>query len=182
MIDSSLIEISLLASLAVILPIVPAYVLYKTLPAKTTVTGPFKGLDIQLTGAFGGYFLVLLVVVGLLFALQPPPPGLQVWEVSGRVASPRPVELSDFSIQPPRADVGPDGSFELSVLVEVDAEGNFDFPTVFISRPGFEPATISFNAKRPTFGTEKYEWDADKKARKIYIRTPVKLRPEGRPQ
>ena len=44
-----------------LLPIVPAYVLFKTLRSNARVTGPFAGLKIQLGGAFGAYFIVFLV-------------------------------------------------------------------------------------------------------------------------
>ncbi len=59
----------LLAALLLV-PLVPAYILYKNLPSKTSVKGPFKGLNIQLTGSFGGYFLLVFFSSGLLYALQ----------------------------------------------------------------------------------------------------------------
>jgi hypothetical protein len=50
-----------------LLPVIPAYIIYKFLPASDTdVSGPYKGLSLKLKGAFAGYFL--LVIVGL--ALQ----------------------------------------------------------------------------------------------------------------
>lgn len=50
-----------------LLPVIPAYILYKFLPAsETDVSGPYQGLSLKLKGAFAGYFL--LVIVGL--ALQ----------------------------------------------------------------------------------------------------------------
>lgn len=56
----------LLASFLV--PLLPAYILYKTLPAETKVSGPFKGLNINLSGAFDGYFL--LVLIAFAFSLK----------------------------------------------------------------------------------------------------------------
>jgi len=61
-----LMNITILVVLIVIMPIIPAYILYKSLPARTTVSGPFKGLNIQLTGAFGGYFVVVLLIAGFI--------------------------------------------------------------------------------------------------------------------
>ncbi len=52
-----------------ILPLIPAFLLYKFLPSKTNVTGPFKGLNLKLTGAFGGYFLLVIVAVAVFFPL-----------------------------------------------------------------------------------------------------------------
>src|SRR4051794_27730966 len=54
-----------------LLPVVPAYILYKFLPASDTdVSGPYKGLSIKLKGAFGGYFLLVLVGVALLYVMM----------------------------------------------------------------------------------------------------------------
>lgn len=53
-------------AVTLLLPIVPAYLLYKVLPSKARVSGPFKGLNIQLSGAFGGYFLLVVVVIAFV--------------------------------------------------------------------------------------------------------------------
>ena len=53
-----------------LIPIVPAYILYKLLPNETKVSGPFKGLNIQLTGSFGGFFLLVLLSSGLVAYFQ----------------------------------------------------------------------------------------------------------------
>jgi len=52
-----------------LLPLIPAFLLYKFLPSKTSVSGPFKGLNLKLTGAFGGYFLLVLTAIGVFFPL-----------------------------------------------------------------------------------------------------------------
>lgn len=44
-----------------LIPLLPAFVIYKFLPSKTAVKGPFKGLNINLTGAFSGYFLLVII-------------------------------------------------------------------------------------------------------------------------
>ena len=65
-------ELTTLFFLAAILllPLFPAYILYKNLPSETVVKGPFKGLNIQLTGSFGGYFLLVLFSSGFLSLQQ----------------------------------------------------------------------------------------------------------------
>lgn len=62
---------SLLYVLAAVmlLPLVPAFLLYKFLPSRTSVGGPFKGLNIKLTGAFSGYFLLVITAIGIFFPL-----------------------------------------------------------------------------------------------------------------
>lgn len=53
-----------------LVPLVPAFILYKYLPSKTNVTGPFKGLNLKLSGAFGGYFLLVIIAAGIFFPLM----------------------------------------------------------------------------------------------------------------
>lgn len=63
-------DLSFLYLLAVFLiPLIPAFILYKTLPAETNVSGPFRGLTINLSGAFGGYFLLVIIAFGFSLKL-----------------------------------------------------------------------------------------------------------------
>ena len=50
----------------VLVPLVPAWILYRYLPSRTLVTGPFKGLQLKLTGAFAGYFVIALFCFGVI--------------------------------------------------------------------------------------------------------------------
>jgi hypothetical protein len=51
----------------VMLPLVPAFILFKLLPSRAVVKGPLAGLDVSLGGAFGGY-VALTVFVATFFA------------------------------------------------------------------------------------------------------------------
>ncbi len=42
------------SAIVVLLPILPALILYRALPSNTVVRGPFKGLTVHLTGALVG--------------------------------------------------------------------------------------------------------------------------------
>lgn len=51
-----------------LIPVIPAFILYKFLPASDTdVSGPYKGLSLKLKGAFAGYFLLVIVGVTLQY-------------------------------------------------------------------------------------------------------------------
>jgi hypothetical protein len=63
-------EIFVILTTLLLLPLVPAFIIYKFLPSKTVVKGPFKGLNINLTGAFGGYFLLVIISIGLIYTLR----------------------------------------------------------------------------------------------------------------
>ena len=79
---------TIIALAAVILiPLLPAYLLYKTLPATAVVQGPFKGLNVNLQGAFGGYFVLVLLAFAVAQAFQPEDtyPRYEEYELLGSV-------------------------------------------------------------------------------------------------
>src|SRR5271167_2496018 len=45
----------------IIIPLVPAYVLFKALPSSADVSGPLQGLALKLSGAFAGYFALMVL-------------------------------------------------------------------------------------------------------------------------
>lgn len=54
-----------------LLPLVPAFIIYKFLPASDTdVSGPYQGLSLKLKGAFAGYFLLVIVGLVLQYAVM----------------------------------------------------------------------------------------------------------------
>src|SRR5688572_26106823 len=117
-------------AVVVLVPLIPAFLLYKFLPSgRTEVGGPFKGLDIKLSGAFAGYFLVVLIVTPFVVFLikskpdvvcppcpKPPPTQYEVYTVTGKVdleSSPDSEKLDykllTLSLAPPERTVKPDG-------------------------------------------------------------------------
>jgi hypothetical protein len=75
-----LLEAITLLAAVLLIPLVPAFILYKLLPSKAAVKGPFKGLDIALQGAFGGYFVLVLVAFGVMEAVRPDPSDFPLYE------------------------------------------------------------------------------------------------------
>lgn len=54
-----------------LLPLFPAFIIYKFLPASDTdVSGPYQGLSLKLKGAFAGYFLLVIVGVALQYVVM----------------------------------------------------------------------------------------------------------------
>src|SRR5207247_6190578 len=140
-------------AVVVLVPLIPAFLLYKFLPpGRTEVGGPFKGLDIKLSGAFAGYFLVVLIVTSLLVFLIktkpvvpcpvcPTPPATQyeVYTVAGKA------DLEDgpeypkiyykqltLSVEPDERTVKPDGSFSLAITVMPGQIGETKFPYLML--------------------------------------------------
>jgi uncharacterized membrane protein len=60
-----------LLSAVVLLPLIPAFLLFKLLPSRAVVKGPLAGMNVSLGGAFGGY-VALAVFVATFFASSKP--------------------------------------------------------------------------------------------------------------
>jgi hypothetical protein len=125
----------LIFSLWILLPILPAFILYKFLPGNViTVKGPFKGLKVDMAGAFAGYFLLFigcfLLVKQMIFEK---PDRYEVWTVKAMIYDEYGVPLSkiknkpDVSITPP-ADID-NGIFEFHIPVEVNSD-YYNFPSI----------------------------------------------------
>ncbi|HPQ43802.1 MAG TPA: hypothetical protein PKZ42_06185 [Syntrophales bacterium] len=155
-------EIIIYVVVTVILPILPAYILYKTLPAgKSIVRGPFKGLNIQLTGAFAGYFLIILTVFGFIELRVRE--RCQIWQVTGYVVleddlSPIETKAILVSEQPPSGTVNEDGSFKVNILVHHGATGELEWPILVFDHPSerYDVVPIDPSTKKYPFGVPPY--------------------------
>src|SRR5712691_8021061 len=152
----------------VLIPLMPAFVLYKFLPSGTTkVKGPFRGLDIKLSGAFAGYFLVVLMVTSFVIFLikrrppeKPPDPlkyQYEVYTVAGKVelkddSAPKPdYEGIKLSLAPSQVTINPDGSFSFEIPVRPGQLGAPDFPRLLVTHQDdrYSTATIPLSEKSP---------------------------------
>ncbi len=140
----------------VLVPIVPSYLLFRLLPEKAVVTGPFKGLRVDLSGAFAGYFLIFLVLIGVRGSFQAT--SYQRWEVTGQIVfpdasgniyiDPRYVTLSVPSM---RSDW--DGNFTMDFVTTSD--GQFGFPHLYINYPGYQAETFWLGPKDQNVRNER---------------------------
>lgn len=140
-------EIVLLVNLAflILLPIVPAYLLYKALPPTGASTDAvkgklLKGMEIKLSGAFAGYFAVLLLIIYKHDVIFPPPPpqAASVWHLHGRVLDEHgkpiePLDVKDFVFAPPTFQALPGGNFTLTIPTEPAEGGGARLPMLVIS-------------------------------------------------
>jgi hypothetical protein len=170
-----------LATLAIILllPIIPAFLLFKLLPNTAVVNGPFQGLRIDLSGAFAGYFALVLLVLSThsVWNPPPPPPGYQVWTVSGRVtdndgnAIPN-LNTGDFALQNPSlVTMDPAGNFKVTVPITFTSAGAPTYPSLCVSVPSsYTPNCIELD---PTASSMK----AVAAYSTMNINNPIQLQP-----
>lgn len=162
-----------------LLPLIPSILLFKFLPSTAAVSGPFKGLQINLGGAVGAYFLLVLVI---WFGPSPTPPSpSEVWRVKGYVQDENGNYLSadkvNMNVEPRSIDYLQDGSFEMQVLVKRDEQGEMKMPTLNVNwqpTQSFGNATIHLDPADQVSG-QKYNLETNQAKRQIRIKEAIKL-------
>lgn len=137
----------------ILLPMLPAYVLFKALPSTGNVDGKLQGMEIKLGGAFGGYFAVLI----LIFAqwgkiVPPPPPTSQAWEVDGQLNDDTGngipvVSADDFKSDPGFINWG-GGYFRIFIHTTPGDDGKPRFSPLMITPKGF--GTVPIHLEDPS--------------------------------
>jgi hypothetical protein len=134
----------------ILLPIIPAFILFKALPATGSVDGKLQGLEIKLSGAFAGYFAVVLLIVmnhAVLIPVQ-----YQMWTVTGQVVdeSGRPIDplaYKNIALEPnPLIPISP-GMFTLSFYSSSAPTGTS--PTLSISADDYATVCYSLDKSMP---------------------------------
>jgi hypothetical protein len=154
-------EVIILSCLAILLPIVPAYILYKTLPPeKTFISGPLQGLNIQLTGSFGGYFILVVVLIAFIkFVLPSGAESYQLWDVAGKIQLPEGYspETSDtvitMGIEPPRQQIYPSGRFIVQGVPIPKAAGADKPKLIFqqVRKGHYKKSVVHLDKEPPAF-------------------------------
>lgn len=147
-----------LIAFAILIPITPAYILYKALPSQAKVEGPFQGLNIRLGGAFAGYFLLVLLIFG--FHYSQPKNQYEVWEVQGQIHaddnnSSSVDSKAVLSLLPSTVNVRPDGRFSVLIATMPGINGGLKFPQLHIEHPDYQTVDIDLNESEPGYGQQK---------------------------
>lgn len=199
-------EIKQLIEVAVIvlIPIIPALILYSVLPSRATVSGPFKGLNIRLQGAFGGYFVLVLVVVAVVVEGRLSEerrlsanlyPKYETWTIEGYVKFPR--ALEEQSLYSLDILLAPKPGKRVGTLIEAHRQkfkvdlpvrrtgpedGSYEVPfnLVIFDHPDFQSTHLNLD---PEFAERKRR--VDEEGKRIIVTDPIELKaksamPEGR--
>lgn len=152
----------------VLLPIIPAYLLFKLLPSKADVTGPFQGYKVALGGAFAGY-IVLTVFIATYYAKNLHGPAYRIWTVHGRVRFPsgeRAAVRGDLGPPLVQPDLANGFSFQIPV-----AEGA-DVPDLVLHAEGYPPLNIPL-FEEPVPGEPDFKKRIDPKKGSIRFIQPI---------
>lgn len=198
-------------SVAILLPLIPAFLLYsklkKQFAGKTVIKGPFAGLQIDVSGAFASYFLLVLTVLLAFYgpggemgnlrakvkALEQQNsqfrPTIEVWEVWGQLElsedkkalSPESTANIRIALHPSPQAVMDDGTFRVDVVKHIRPGGAAELPILILSKDGWGSATVPLEEKRgPKLG-KQYTKTFDQSARRITIEDPIVLRQQRIP-
>ena len=168
--------------LILLLPLAPAFILFKFLPSSADAGGPLKGLTIKLSGAFGGYIVAVLLSWQIANSLLAP-----MWsdnwivvaqvKLDGAQIEGANVSESVVLMHPPTPDINSDGRLQMPIAIPRVRSAMFT-PTLTIEYHGYETANVTLdpdNKSVGAFGQKDYEVKFDAKTHRIIVGQPIIL-------
>jgi|KBSMisStandDraft_5_1062788.scaffolds.fasta_scaffold629226_2 hypothetical protein len=138
MLDNTLV----ILAFVVLLPLVPAFLLFKLLPSRAVVKGPLAGLNVNLGGAFGGYVALTVFVTTMASnanMLKPPKPPDPVWHVRGSITLEQDDSSSDqsvtFKLLPPAKDYS--AAIDKTFDVDIPMADRAPIPHFYFTAKGY---------------------------------------------
>lgn len=143
-------SVYLLVPLMTLVPMIPAYVLFKTLGGKAEVTGAeFYGFNVKLGGAFAGYFALLLLLYFIFKPFLVPSPTRLVYRLEGQILDDKqqgvPLTSDNFALMPspvPMIAADHNGHFSVSFIVDPDTGNSLRYPSIEVSYRDYLPTDL----------------------------------------
>ena len=171
--------------LVLLLPLIPAFVLFRFLPSSANVEGPFKGLTIKLGGAFAGYFVTVLLSWQVAKSFVEPT-WSENWNVVGQITfdgapanHPTPTQAVVL-VKPPTAEIEDSGSLQMMVPIPLVHDGAIGIQRLVVAVDGYETANVPLdpdNKHLGAYGGQDYQVTFDEKHHQILIGKPIVLIP-----
>ena len=120
-----------------LIPIIPAYIFFKFLPDSAVVNGPFKGLKINLSGAFAAYFLLFLIAYPLMSrVVKNHDSPYEIWTINGSLTDDdgsklKPSSQASITLIPSTEVIN--GEFNIDVIGTREESGMIRFPRISVS-------------------------------------------------
>jgi hypothetical protein len=121
--------------------------LRRALKSTGSLTGVWHGLDLQLGGAFAGYFaLVLLVLYSHNIWATP-----MTYVVTGQLVDEngQPVDLSTILLTPPPIKTLPDGEFVIYFAPSPGPAGDIQYPMISFNHKEYAVVNIPLDPSHP---------------------------------
>jgi hypothetical protein len=162
-----------------LLPLIPAFLLFKLLPSTGGAEGPMGGLTVKFGGAFAGYLVLFLC---LLYVRPRDPLHLHTWTVTGSVVfehadSEGDPNINDVLVRvvPPRLALMNQGVFSWEIPVLEDSGGGHQFPDLQIDLRDYRGVTIPLTPSR-AYGAPVVDVTYDAATRTITLTKPITLK------
>jgi hypothetical protein len=178
-----------------LIPLIPAMLLYTFLPSKTAVDGPFKGLNIKLSGAFSGYFLLVLIAISISIMvgksqnkklheqvnqltqkLEETNLNYEDWEISGKVDVENPPLTTIFS-NVDKAQPDNSGIFRTKVLVE---KNRSKLNMLCFYHQSGKYKILNLNKDFPPDDVANYDISVDSINKRVKIKKTIAINSTGR--
>jgi hypothetical protein len=169
-----------------LMPLIPAFLLFWFLPSSSEVEGPFKGLKIKLGGAFGAYIVAVVLSWQVAVSLLQPT-WSDNWNLIAHVnfdgsqaKHPSPSEALVL-VHPPTAVIDSSGVLQMQVTLPVVHTSASEIPSLIISHEGYEPVSVMLDPDGhhlAAYGGEDYKVSFDKRKHEIVVNKPVFLAPQ----
>jgi hypothetical protein len=159
-------------SAIVLLPLIPAFILFKTIKSSSAqVDGPLGGLKVSLGGAFGGY-VALTVFIATYFAHMP---HVTTWHVKGELQFPGAVpSVITCDVHPPEFTIYGENQFNLDLPIDEDGA----LPSIVIAANGFQTKTIDLADPDGKIGG-RYDAQKYSAASTIQVNKPIVFQKKG---
>jgi hypothetical protein len=166
-----------------LLPLIPAFLLFRFLPSSADAQGPFNGFTVKLGGAFAGYFVTALLSWQVAKSLLEPT-WSDNWNVVAQITfdgapanHPSPTQATVL-VKPPIADIDPSGAFQMRVPIPRVHAGAIDIQRLVVAVDGYETADVPLdpdNKHLGAFGRQDYQVTFDEVHHLISIGRPIVL-------
>ena len=167
---------------AIFIPLLPAVILYWLLPSKTNLSGNsklvsfFNNLGFQLTGAFAGYFLLVLVAFYYINAWANSAT-FKIYTVEGRLGLSS-AKLKEYELysSPVNYDLNPDGSFSFSFYMKNELGNMQELPHLVIGNTEkYQLETIDLRNGSAAASGHSYRITRDAANNRIKIEEAIEL-------
>lgn len=163
---------------AILLPMVPSFVLYKYLPSTGEASGPFKGGLFK----FGGAASCYIVLFSTLVAIRPEPDAhFHTWTVAGSLDFKHPESEADPNVNdvyvrviPPRLGILNQGAFFWEIPVIETPDGRLHFPDLQLDLRDYRGMTVPLGPDR-SYGAQNLQADYDHDLRRITLKQPITM-------
>lgn len=175
-----------LVTVITILPLIPSYILFKFLPAKSIVTGPFKGMNIDFSGATAIYFIIFVTIftTSQFWELDnqnnAEQKNYEVWKVEGKLNSDNvqdyKKERFKISLEPPYHEIQTNGEFSIDILRERNnTTGRMEFPNLYISDRDGDYMGRTINLEQSGWDTTNYNIEQIDSSHILKIKNPIDM-------